>query len=159
MKFPHLCRHLISQVFFRQSYYWNFIGAAALLYIGGSISLQTSWPLVLTLFLPLSHDAPWALWLGVVLLMYPLESSTSWSVVLAFWPVVNFCDGLHWLQKEASLMSGENYPYLWVLRIHNEVRKYNCFRKVGIVGPWPYQTRVVVYFDDSRQEFPPTEWA
>lgn len=39
--------------------------------------------------------------------MYRLWLRTLGSLFSAFWPVVNLCDGLYLLQKEACLMMGE----------------------------------------------------
>lgn len=42
------------------------------------------------------------------MLMYPL------GLFSAFGPAGGFCNGLHWLQRDTSLMRGESCTYLWV---------------------------------------------
>lgn len=71
----------------------------------------------------------WVLVVGVVLYLYQLELGSSWWGILHVWLVVAFCNGLHLLQKEASLMMSDSYMetswYTWCKKPANLLTDHN----------------------------------
>lgn len=69
---------------------------------------------VLTIFLPCLLLLGLGCWNCVI----DVSVVVGLPIVMVLWfgPVVDFCNYLHVLKKEASLLRTESYLYLWVVR-------------------------------------------
>lgn len=65
---------------------------------------------LLTIFLPNFCSVPWS-FLGIKVIYICIE---TWFHIYTFWLVVVFCNSPYLLQREISLIKGEDYTHLWL---------------------------------------------
>lgn len=68
------------------------------------------------LFIPSSKMFPWIQLQGLPLCMYEWGRALHSILSFALWALMEFCNNIHLLQKEPTLMKGEGYTYLWVFQ-------------------------------------------